>query len=206
RVHERLPAGRLMRADELAALAGEVRGLAARCGTTTVLVIDGPSGSGKSTFATRLAEATGAGLLRLEDMYPGWDGLDEGTQRLVDDVLAPLARGEQATVRRWDWHAMRECEREPLNTAALLVVEGVGAGSRAAAPFVSLLIWLEADTEERYARAIARDGETYLGHWDRWAAQEQVTFAREGTRDRADRRCQTDDDAWQASWRPTSDA
>ena len=191
-----------MQAAELAALAQEVRQLEPRAGATTVVVIDGASGSGKSTFATRLAEATGAGLLRLEDMYPGWDGLDEGAQRLVDDVLEPLSRGEQATIRRWDWLEMRELDREPLVIEPLLVIEGVGAGSRAAAPFISLLIWLEAETEERYARAIARDGELYLGHWDRWAAQEQVTFAREATRNRADRTYRTDDDAWRASWRP----
>ena len=191
-----------MQAVELAALAQEVRQLEPRAGATTVVVIDGASGSGKSTFATRLAAATGAGLLRLEDMYPGWDGLDEGAQRLVDDVLEPLSRGEQATIRRWDWLEMRERDREPLVTEPLLMIEGVGAGSRAAAPFISLLIWLEAETEERYARAIARDGELYLGHWDRWAAQEQVTFAREATRDRADRSYRTDDDAWSASWRP----
>ena len=190
-----------MQAAELAALAQEVRQLQPRAGATTVVVIDGASGSGKSTFATRLAAATGAGLLRLEDMYPGWDGLDEGAQRLVDDVLEPLSRGEQATIRRWDWLEMRELDREPLVTEPLLVIEGVGAGSRAAAPFISLLIWLEAETEERYARAIARDGELYLGHWDRWAAQEQVTFAREATRDRADRTYRTDDDAWSTSWR-----
>jgi uridine kinase len=191
-----------MQAAELAALAQEVRQLEPRAGATTVVVIDGASGSGKSTFATRLAGASGAGLLRLEDMYPGWDGLDEGAQRLVDDVLEPLSRGEQATIRRWDWLEMRELDREPLVTEPLLVIEGVGAGSRAAAPFISLLIWLEAETEERYARAIARDGELYLGHWDRWAAQEQVTFAREATRNRADRTYRTDDDAWSASWRP----
>jgi cytidylate kinase len=191
-----------MDAADLAALAQQVRQLGPRAGATTVVVIDGPSGSGKSTFATRLAEASGAGLLRLEDMYPGWDGLDEGAQRLVDDVLEPLSRGEQATIRRWDWLEMRERERESLATEPLLVIEGVGAGSRAAAPFISLLIWLEAETEERYARAIARDGEVYLDHWDRWAAQEQVTFAREATRDRADRSYRTDDAAWRASWRP----
>lgn len=195
-----------MDAADLAALAQEVRQLAPRAGATTVVVIDGPSGSGKSTFATRLAEASGAGLLRLEDMYPGWDGLDEGAQRLVDDVLEPLSRGEQATIRRWDWLEMCERERESLATEPLLVIEGVGAGSRAAAPFISLLIWLEAETEERYARAIARDGELYLGHWDRWAAQEQVTFTREGTRDRADRSYRTDDAAWHASWWPDSAA
>ena len=193
-----------MDATDLAALAQEVRALTPRAGATTIVVIDGPSGSGKSTFATRLADASGAGLMRLEDLYPGWDGLDEGAARLVSDVLAPLARGEQPTVRRWDWHAMRELDPEPVALAPLTVVEGVGAGSLAAAPFTSLLLWLEAARDERYARAIARDGELYVGHWDRWAAQEQVTFERERTRERADRRFQTDADAWRASWQTSS--
>jgi hypothetical protein len=193
-----------MDATDLAALAQEVRALTPRAGATTIVVIDGPSGSGKSTFATRLADASGAGLMRLEDLYPGWDGLDEGAARLVSDVLAPLARGEQPTVRRWDWHAMRELDPEPVALAPLTVVEGVGAGSLAAAPVTSLLLWLEAARDERYARAIARDGELYVGHWDRWAAQEQVTFERERTRERADRRFQTDDDAWRASWQTSS--
>jgi hypothetical protein len=193
-----------MDATDLAALAQEVRALTPRAGATTIVVIDGPSGSGKSTFATRLADASGAGLMRLEDLYPGWDGLDEGAARLVSDVLAPLARGEQPTVRRWDWHAMRELDPEPVALAPLTVVEGVGAGSLAAAPCTRLLLWLEAARDERYARAIARDGELYVGHWDRWAAQEQVTFERERTRERADRRFQTDDDAWRASWQTSS--
>ena len=195
-----------MEARELAALVDQVRSLPPRAGSTTVVIVDGPSGSGKSTFATRLAEASGAGLLRLEDLYPGWDGLDEGAQRLVADVLEPLARGEGATIRRWDWLAMREVEREPLSVEPLLVIEGVGAGSIAAGEFASLLIWLEADTAERHARAMRRDGAMYVDHWDRWAAQEQVTFAREGTRERADRVCRTDDAAWSASWQPADSA
>lgn len=191
-----------MDAADLAALAQQVRALEPRAGATTIVAIDGPSGSGKSTFATRLADASGAGLLRLEDLYPGWDGLDEGAARVVSDVLEPLSRGEQPTVRRWDWYAMREFDREPVEIAPLTVIEGVGAGSLAASEFISLLLWLEADVDERYARAIGRDGELYVGHWDRWAAQEQVTFARERTRERADRTYRTDDDAWRVSWQP----
>jgi hypothetical protein len=39
----------------------------------------------------------------------------------------------------------------------------------------------------RFARAIARDGETYRPHWRRWADQEVRLFQRERTRGRADR-------------------
>jgi hypothetical protein len=33
---------------------------------------------------------------------------------------------------------------------------------------------------------MARDGEAYRPHWERWAVQEAQHFAREGTRERAD--------------------
>jgi hypothetical protein len=38
---------------------------------------------------------------------------------------------------------------------------------------------------------IARDGEAYRPHWERWAAQERAHFAAEGTRERADLRLRT---------------
>jgi hypothetical protein len=45
---------------------------------------------------------------------------------------------------------------------------------------------VEADREVRFARGIARDGEAYRPHWERWARQEGSLFAADGTRDRAD--------------------
>jgi hypothetical protein len=66
------------------------------------------------------------------------------------------------------------------------VVEGVGCGARACAPYLSLLVWVEAPRDVRFARGIARDGEAYRPHWERWARQEQALFAAEGTRERAD--------------------
>jgi hypothetical protein len=43
----------------------------------------------------------------------------------------------------------------------------------------TLGVWVELDAVERYRRAIARDGETYLGQWRRWAGQEDAFYARE---------------------------
>jgi uridine kinase len=48
-----------------------------------LVLVDGPSGSGKSTLADALVRdgdpaallPPGAQLLRLDDVYPGWDGL-----------------------------------------------------------------------------------------------------------------------------------
>jgi hypothetical protein len=50
------------------------------------------------------------------------------------------------------------------------------------AAHASLLVWVEAPQPERFRRGIARDGEAYRPHWERWAAQEDAHFAADHTR------------------------
>jgi uridine kinase len=170
-----------------------------RCGTTTVVAIDGPSGAGKTVFAAALAERLpGAQLLHMDDLYPGWDGLDQAVADLHDQVLAPLARGERAAYRRWDWEHDRYAGWQDLPATNLLLVEGVGAGASPGAEHESVLIWLEADRDVRLQRGIDRDGESYLPYWQRWAAQEEALFAADGTRNRADLIVNTSHDRWLA--------
>lgn len=158
-----------------------------RCGTTKVVAVDGPSGAGKTDFAAALAERLPCPqLLHMDDLYPGWDGLTQAVADLHDQVLGPLARGEQATYRAWDWEHDRYAEWHSLPATNLLLVEGVGSGARPSWQFESALIWLEADGDERFRRGIERDGESYLPHWRRWAAREESLFAADGTRSRAD--------------------
>jgi dephospho-CoA kinase len=57
---------------------------------------------------------------------------------------------------------------------------------RPAGDYAAVGVWVEADREVRFARGIARDGETYRPHWERWARQEDALFAADRTRDRAD--------------------
>lgn len=179
--------------DELAALAFAAP---PRCGATRLVCVDGPSGAGKTLFAAQLAVALGdPPLLHMDDLYPGWDGLAAGVALLRSDVVGPLAAGQSARYRRWDWARGEYGEYCVLGTPPLLVVEGVGAGAVAAwpagavgrgAPAASLLVWLDASDEVRHRRAMARDGAAYAPHWARWAAQERAHFAVARTRDRAD--------------------
>jgi hypothetical protein len=158
-----------------------------RCGATTVVAIDGSSGAGKSDFADALAgRLPCAQLLRMDDLYPGWDGLGQAVADLHDQILAPLARGEQAAYRRWDWKHDRYAGWQRLPATRLLLVEGVGSGAQPGAELESVLIWLEAVPGIRFRRGIERDGESYLPHWQRWAAQEEALFALDRTRHRAD--------------------
>jgi len=158
-----------------------------RCGATTVVAVDGPSGAGKTDFAAALAaRLPNAHVLHMDDLYPGWDGLRQAVADLHDHVLAPLARGERAAYRRWDWEQDRYGGWQSLPVTNLVLVEGVGSGAGPAAELESVLIWLEADPGVRFRRGIERDGERYLPHWARWAAHEDALFAADGTRSRAD--------------------
>jgi uridine kinase len=157
-----------------------------RAGATRVIAIDGRAGAGKSTLAGRLAARIDAPIVQLEQLYPGWDGLQAGIDLLVEAVLVPLSARQVAQVPRYDWLVSRFIEPWPLDDPELVIVEGVGAGARAAASFASVLVWLELAAGLRMQRALARDGEIFRPHWSRWAEQEDVLLAREQTPSRAD--------------------
>ncbi|QUQ69786.1 uridine kinase family protein [Kutzneria sp. CA-103260] len=146
-----------------------------------VIAIDGPSGAGKSTYAASL------GLPVVPtDHFATWDDPVAWWPRLVDGVLRPLRRGESGRYRRMDWSSGvpvlgAEVVVEPTE---VLVVEGVSAGRRAATPWLSQLIWVEA--EDALARAIARDGANSRADLLRWKDFERGWFQVDGTRDRAD--------------------
>lgn len=164
----------------------------AAVGRTKVLAVDGPSGSGKTTLTRRLRRVLSAPSIHLDAIYPGWDGLAEAPGLLVAKVLEPLAAGRPAAYRRWDWDAGVWAESHPVAPSPVLIVEGVGSGATACAPYLSALLWVEAPTDVRMRRGIARDGEAYRPHWERWARQEQVMFAADRTRERADLRIDGD--------------
>ena len=161
-------------------------------GRTRVVAVDGPSGAGKTTFARVLVERarqrTGLAppVVPMDELHPGWDGLAAAVPLLVEHVLEPIARGHPAAYRRWDWDAGQPGELVAVPRAGLVVVEGSGCGSRPARSYLGALVWVEAPAGLRMGRGLARDGEAYRPHWQRWAEQEQALFAAEGTRERAD--------------------
>jgi uridine kinase len=158
-----------------------------RCGDTKVVAIDGPSGAGKTYFTTALAQRIpSAHVLHMDDLYPGWDGLERGVADLHDQILAPIARGERAAYRVWDWDHERFAGRKSVPATHLLLVDGVGSGAGPNADLASVLIWLEADRDVRFRRGIERDGESYRPQWQRWATQEEALFLADATRGRAD--------------------
>ncbi len=142
-----------------------------------VVLIDGGSGSGKTTLAQRLARTLGAHLVRLDDFYPGWDGLEAGSTHVHEFVLSSEPRW-----RRWDWAKNAPAEWHALDPTRPLVVEGSGSLSRANRALATFGIWVELDAVTRKIRALERDGDSYAPQWDRWAAQEVLFAEREHPR------------------------
>ena len=149
-----------------------------------VLLIDGRSGSGKTELARAIvAGAPDAQLVRLDDLYPGWGGLDAGSRIAHDEILAT---GHRPRWRRWDWVTGRHAEWHDLDPDRPLVIEGCGALSRDNRALASFGIWVALDAGLRKSRALARDGDSYAPHWDEWAAQEEAFITRENPAAHAD--------------------
>ncbi len=171
----------------IADLVARAHTAAATVGQVCVIGIDGPAGSGKTTLADRLGTALpDAGVVHLDDLVPGWDGLAEAAGKLVTQILQPLSAGRDGRYESHDWIAGAAGPWRDVPAQRFVVVEGVSCGTRSAARHLGLLLFVEAPLALRYERGIARDGETFRPHWERWAAQEVQLFARERTRERAE--------------------
>ncbi len=173
--------GRLLSPSEAEALRDTILDDAGQ--TPAIVLIDGRSGSGKSTLAAELSAVwPDLQLVRLDDVYPGWDGLEAASRQVVDHMLAPHDPGW----RRWDWAHDAPADWVPLDPARPRAIEGVGALTRASSALATFTIWVELDDVTRKRRALERDGDTYVPHWDRWAAHEERFIARENPRSLAD--------------------
>ncbi|MEO8263563.1 MAG: ATP-binding protein [Pseudolysinimonas sp.] len=146
-----------------------------------VVLIDGRSGAGKTTLARELAPALGAQLVSLDDLYPGWGGLAEGTAAVHETLL----RAREPGWTRWDWVSARAAEWHPVDPTRPIVIEGCGALSRANRALATFGIWVELSAAERRRRVLEREPE-FAPHWREWAAQERAHAAREHPRSLAD--------------------
>lgn len=180
-----LPGGVVLGAETLPGLDAALRARPAGLGAGRLVCLDGPAGSGKTTLATLLQERWRASLVHMDDLYEGWYGRDAGVRHLLDDVLAPLARGDEGRYRRYDWDADAPAEEHRVPPGPVLVVEGCGSAPRAVDGYDPLVVWVEVPADLRLRRGLARDGEAMRDHWLQWMAEEQDLYARERTRERA---------------------
>ena len=155
-------------------------------GTGRLVCVDGPAGSGKTTLADAVAALRpGTPVIHMDDLYDGWEGLPHLTDQL-GGLLRPLSTGTRGTYRRYDWHAGQYAETVTVTPGPLLVLEGVGSGSRAHADLTTALAWVWAPAGLRLRRGLERDGEALADRWRQWMADEDRYLAQEQVEARAD--------------------
>lgn len=151
------------------------------------MAIEGRSGAGKTLLAGRIAAEAGCPLLHMDDLYPGWEGLEAAVPLVRAWILQPLARGEDPRWRRHDWERGAPGAWQHTPVQELLVIEGCGSGARQLRPFLSVLAWVHAPDEVRAARLDAReDAADYAPYRSLWARQEQGFYADHRPREHAD--------------------
>lgn len=149
-----------------------------RCGSLILIGIDGPSGSGKTTLASAIAaQAQGqrVATVHVDDICPGWHGLEQVPQRLAT-IAAQLSTHGEATYPTWDWHANAPGTPAHIAGATLVIVEGTCALDPAWADHRSLSVWMNSPLAIRRERALRRDGDIYTPHWDAWARDEAAYY------------------------------
>jgi uridine kinase len=159
---------------------------------TPIFLIDGRAGSGKSSFAEELRNElfrqsdAAPTLVHMDDLYPGWEGLEAGSAYLVQNILQPLSQAKPAAWQKWDWSQGRRGDPiEPGNGwrefagANILIVEGCGSLGRQSRELAQLSIWIEAPREVRRARWQARDAGRFDEFWGLWQAQEDHFYEAE---------------------------
>ncbi|QTX04519.1 ATP-binding protein [Agromyces archimandritae] len=144
-------------------------------GPAPLVLIDGPSGSGKSTLAGLLTAGSAARpnrteAVRLDDVYPGWGGLEAAGRMLARTLIGPLAAGRPGRVPLWDWAAGRPGAVRIVRPGGALVIEGCGAFA-AGDGVPAVRVWIHAPDAARRREALARDGGAFDAHWDDWDRQ-----------------------------------
>lgn len=150
-----------------------------------ITLVDGRSGAGKSHFAAELARARGAVVVSIDDVYPGWDGLDAGSWLIHEYLVRPYLAGLTGRYRPWSWEEQRRGEWVEVSPDVPLIVEGCGAIRRDSVTTSSRLVWVETDDAVRRERALERDGQMFEPHWTRWALQEERFLALHHSRELA---------------------
>ena len=150
-----------------------------------ITLVDGRSGAGKSHYAAELARARDAVVVSIDDVYPGWDGLDAGSWLIHEYLVRPYLAGLTGRYRPWLWEEQRRGEWVEISPDVSLIVEGCGAIRRDSITTSSRRVWVETDDAVRRERALERDGQMFEPRWTRWALQEERFLALHHSRELA---------------------
>jgi uridine kinase len=157
-----------------------------------LVAIDGRGGSGKTTLSNLLQDVLPEFVLLHGDDYfePASDGIAWGyfnDKRFVEDVVKPLATGENFTYRPYDWHAEPHISSQKITVDQGLVLE---RGYSFDLPLNwDLKIWVETPREACLERGLEREHmevEKSKKAWAVWQKAEDVYIDKLKSQETAD--------------------
>lgn len=156
-------------------------------GGRTLMAIDGRCASGKSTLAAELHERYGFAVvhmdhffLRPEQRTPeryAQPGGNVDYERVLEEVLEPLGRGEWPEYRPFDCHAGALAPPVRLEPSPVVVVEGSYSCCPALWERYDLRAFLTVGPEEQLRRLAQRDGDYVQVFQERWIPLEERYLA-----------------------------
>jgi uridine kinase len=157
----------------------------------SVIAIDGPAGAGKTTLAGNLALALSQDIsvhvIHMDDLYDGWDNaLGPQLSETLHHIVETHKSGKEVSFSRYNWTESSFMEAHAIPAADLIILEGVGSGQGAIRDELAALIWIDIDHSLGLERVISRDGQSIKPQMQKWLAQQEQHFAREGTQNAAD--------------------
>lgn len=150
--------------------------------------IDGRCAAGKTTLAAELSRITGAAVVhadhfflrpeqRTDERYSEAGGnLDR--ERLLEEVLAPISRGERVAYRPFDCRTGTLGEVITLPDSRVVIVEGSYSLHPDLRNYYDLKIFLTVQKDEEAKRIIEREGnERAQSFFNRWIPLEEAYFS-----------------------------
>lgn len=154
-------------------------GAAETHGRTLLVAIDGYGGAGKSSLAKRIGDSLDAVTVVAGDDFwlPGdrrperarviaEPGSDYDWERLRDQVVLPLSKGEPTRYQRYDWGSDALMEWHDVPAGGTVIVEGVFSTRQELAPLYDVRVWVETSKAICLERGYERDGDAGRELWD----------------------------------------
>ena len=158
-------------------------------GKRFIVAIDGRCASGKTTLAEELKNVTGCTVFHTDyyflrpeqrtDERFSTPGGNFDRERFLDEVLRPLASGEDTVVyRKFDCKTMTLGEPVTVAPADVVVVEGAYSCHPDLFGFYDMRVFLSVSKEEQTARIIKRNGSEGLSNFiEKWIPLEEAYFS-----------------------------
>ena len=149
-----------------------------REGKRFFVAIDGGAGAGKSMLARGIHDnLKSVSILRTDDFFQPLNKHSNARlpaeklyelyfpwQRMRDEALMPLHRGETAKYQRYDWSTDRLLDWVTVEPNEIVLVEGVYSSRPELRPMLDAVIFVEAPRAERLRRVLTRDPNS-SGDW-----------------------------------------